>query len=148
MLPFEEGAFDALLCIEVLRYLSQTEPCVREFARVLRPGGVCLATASPLLNLNAFPILNRVGQLIPSLGLVRLKQYFHTTAGLKRLFHRAGFRGVAVHGVYFGLCNWLERVAPRALPTALRLTEQYDAVLSDLPVVRDLSGMLLVHAVL
>jgi ubiquinone/menaquinone biosynthesis C-methylase UbiE len=146
-LPFASGRFDAILCIEVLRYLAQTDPCIRELARVLRPGGTCFATASPLFNLNGFPLLNRAGLLFRSLGLVRLKQFFHTTVGLKRRFTRAGFREVAVHGVYLGLCNWVEKVAPRTLPGLLRRVEPYDALLSDLPIVRDLSGMLLVHAI-
>lgn len=146
-LPFPGDLFDAVLCVEVLRYLPQTEPCIRELARVLRPNGVCLATASPLFNLNGFPLLNRAGLLLPSLGLVRLKQFFHTAAGLKRRFHRAGFRTVTAHGVYLGLCNWIEKLAPRALPKFLRVTEPYDAALSDLRGVRGLAGMLLIHAI-
>ncbi len=147
VLPFPDDLFDAVLCVEVLRYLPQTEPCIRELARVLKPNGVCLATASPLLNLNGFPLLNRAGLLLPSLGLVRLKQFFHTVGGLRRRFHRAGFREVTVRGVYLGLCNWVEKLAPRGLPRFLRAMEPHDAALSDLPGIRDLSGMLLVHAI-
>ena len=146
-LPFPEAAFHALLCIEVLRYLPDVEPCVREMARVLRPGGVCLATASPLLNLNGFPLLNRVALRVPALRAVRLKQFFHTAGGLERRFRRAGLRDVAVHGVYLGPFNWVERLAPSALPRFLRAFERFDGAVSDLPLVRDLSAMLLVHAI-
>ena len=146
-LPFAAGAFDSVLCIEVLRYLPETGPCIREMARVLRPGGTCLATASPLFNLNGFPLFNRLGLWFPSLGLLPLKQFFHTSLGLKRRFRREGFREVAVHGVYLGTVNWIERVTPRRPPRILRSIEPCDAILSDLPVLRDLSGMLLVHAV-
>jgi ubiquinone/menaquinone biosynthesis C-methylase UbiE len=144
--PFPDAAFDAVLCIEVLRYLPDIEPCVREMARVLRPGGVCLATASPLLNLNGFPLLNRVALRVPALRAVRLKQFFHTSGGLERRFRRAGFRDVAAHGVYLGLINWVERLAPAGLPGFLRAFEGFDGAVSGLPLVRDLSAMLLVHA--
>jgi SAM-dependent methyltransferase len=146
VLPFPDASFDALLCLEVLRYLPRIDPCLREMSRVLRPGGVCLATASPLLNLNGFPILNRLGAHLPALRTVRLKQFFHSTWGLERGFRRAGFREVSAHGVYLGLGNWIERLGPRSLPGFLRALERTDGALSDLPLLRDLSGMLLVQA--
>jgi ubiquinone/menaquinone biosynthesis C-methylase UbiE len=144
-LPFSDRSFDAVLCIEVLRYLPRIDPCLREMGRVLNPGGVCLATASPLLNLNGFPILNRLARWVPAVRAVRLKQFFHTSSGLDRRFRRAGFRDVAVHGVYFGFGNWIERLRPRSLAGFLRTFERIDDT-SDLPLLRDLSGMLLVHA--
>jgi ubiquinone/menaquinone biosynthesis C-methylase UbiE len=145
-LPFDGTSFDVVICLEVLRYLPRAEPCVAEMARVLRPGGVCLATASPLLNLSGYPVLNRVACAIPVGRLVRLKQHFHTSWGLRRLFRGAGFRRVEVHGVYFGLVNWVERLTPSLLPGFLRTWEGVDAVAADRPLLRDLSGMLLVHA--
>ena len=145
-LPFPDASFDAVLCIEVLRYLPDIGPCIREMRRVLKPGGLCLATASPLLNLNGFPLLNRLGERLPALRTVRLKQFFHTSWSLNRGFRRAGFRQVSAHGVYFGLGNWIERIRPRSLPGFLRALEGMDGAVSDLPLFRDLSGMLLVQA--
>src|SRR5205823_3011880 len=49
-LPFEKAQFDLVVCIEVLRYLENLQPCLHEMARVLKPGGRCIATATPLLN--------------------------------------------------------------------------------------------------
>jgi ubiquinone/menaquinone biosynthesis C-methylase UbiE len=144
--PFAEASFDAILCIEVLRYLPHIDPCLREMSRVLKPGGICLTTASPLLNLNGFPLLNRLGRWVPALHTVRLKQFFHTSLGLERRFQRAGFGQVAVHGVYLGVGNWIERVLPRSLAGFLRAFERFDSAVSDLPFLRDVSGMLLVHA--
>lgn len=145
-LPFPEASFDAILCIEVLRYLPQIDPCLREMTRVLKPRGVALATASPLLNLNGFPLLNRLGRWVPALHTVRLKQFFHTSWGLERAFRRAGFRQASAHGVYFGLGNWIERIRPQSLPSFLRGLEGLDGAMADLPLLRDLSGMLLVQA--
>jgi ubiquinone/menaquinone biosynthesis C-methylase UbiE len=146
-LPFPDASFDAVLCIEVLRYLRCIDPSVREMGRVLKAGGVCLATASPLLNLNGFPVVNRLAPWVPAVRAVRLKQFFHTSVGLERSFRRAGFRDVAVHGVYLGLGSWIERIAPRRLAGFLRAFESVDGAVSDLPLLRDLSGMLLVHAI-
>lgn len=146
-LPFPDASFDAVLCIEVLRYLPRIDPCLREMSRVLRPGGLCLATASPLLNLNGFPLLNRLGEHVPALRTVRLRQFFHTSSGLERAFRRAGFQQASAHGVYLGLGNWIERIRPRSLPGFLRALERIDGAVSDLPLLRDLSGMLLVQAI-
>jgi ubiquinone/menaquinone biosynthesis C-methylase UbiE len=147
VLPFETSQFDVVLCLEVLRYLPRIERCVGEMARVLKPGGVCLATASPLLNLNGYPLVNRLVAVVPFGGLVRLRQYFHTSAGLRRAFLAAGFSAVTTHGVYMGLINWVERLAPSRLPRVLRAWEGLDAAISDRPLLRELSGMLLVHAI-
>lgn len=146
-LPFEKESFDVVLCVEVLRYLPRIDNCVSEMARVLRPGGVCLATASPLLNLNGYPALNRIAYVVPLGRFVRLRQHFHTSPGLVRAFRRAGFVGVRTHGVYCGLINWIEWLAPSMLPRFLRAWERLDPWVSDGPVLRDLSGMLLAHAV-
>ena len=91
--------------------------------------------------------MNRVAVRVPMGGIVRLKQFFHTSFGLERRFRGAGFREVAVHGVYLGPINWVERIAPSVLPRFLRGFEKLDGALSDLPLVRDLSAMLLVHAI-
>jgi ubiquinone/menaquinone biosynthesis C-methylase UbiE len=64
-LPLADESFDYVLSIEVLRYLSEPERCVAEIARVLRPGGVALATATPLLNLNGYALVNRVALALP-----------------------------------------------------------------------------------
>jgi SAM-dependent methyltransferase len=41
-LPFADGTFDAVICCEVLEHFTHSHlPAVKEFRRVLRPGGVC-----------------------------------------------------------------------------------------------------------
>jgi SAM-dependent methyltransferase len=145
-LPFEDASFDAVVCIEVLRYLSDSRRCVGEMLRVLRPGGTCLVTAAPLFNISGYPLINRIATAFPLGNLVRLRQFFHTSLGLRREFWRAGFRRTTVHGVYLGPINWVERLAPRLLSPFLRAWEPIDGRITDWPLVRDLSGMLLVHA--
>jgi ubiquinone/menaquinone biosynthesis C-methylase UbiE len=145
-LPFPDASFDVVLCIEVLRYLPDVSGCIREMARVLRPGGVCLATATPLFNLNGYWLVNRLAHLTRVRGLVHLKQYFATSWGLRRRFRAAGFQPPAVHGVYIGPVNWVQRLVPGLLPRFLKSWERFDGAAADGPW-RDLANMFLVHAV-
>ena len=43
-LPFADGTFDAVTCLEALEFLANPAAALREMARVLRPGGVLLVT--------------------------------------------------------------------------------------------------------
>jgi SAM-dependent methyltransferase len=146
-LPFADESFDLAICIEVLRYLPDPEPCIRELARVLRPGGTCLATAAPLLSINGYPLVNRLVLIAPVGDFTRLKQYFTTPSRLRRRFERAGFLHVDVHGVYTGPINWIERLAPRRLTPFLHRWEPLDRRLADRPSLRTFSNMLLVKAI-
>lgn len=145
--PLPDASVDVLVCIEVLRYLPDPTPCLREMARLLRPDGLCLATALPLLNLNGYFVINRLASVVPAAGLVRLSQFFTTSRRLRRQFQAAGFARVEVHGVYLGPINWVERLARPLLRATLRAWEPLDGVLADKPLLRELSNMFLVRAV-
>ena len=45
-IPFADQSFDAIICFEVLRYMDESETLktYQEFQRILKPGGVFLAT--------------------------------------------------------------------------------------------------------
>jgi len=146
-LPFADGSFDFALCVEVLRYLPDFTQCVNEIARVLKPGGTCLITASPLLNLNGYWLVNRAVGLIPIRNLVRLKQFFTTSGRLRRSFAAAGFVDPRVHGVYLGPVNWVEQLAPSLLPRTLKAWAPIDAALADRDIIREFSNMFLIHGV-
>jgi ubiquinone/menaquinone biosynthesis C-methylase UbiE len=146
-LPFASAEFDVVLCIEVLRYLPEVRGCLREMARVLRPGGQCLVTATPVLNLNGYWLVNRLVSTLGVPGFVNLRQLFHGSNRLRREFEAAGFIAPRVHGVYVGPINWVERLLPRALPAVLRRWERLDSSLADQPVLREFSNMFLIHAV-
>jgi ubiquinone/menaquinone biosynthesis C-methylase UbiE len=146
-LPLEDARFDRVACIEVLRYLPDPTACIREMARVTKPGGICLATAAPVLALNGYALVNRVAVALPLRGVTRLKQFFTTSGRLRRDFTDAGFTEVRVYGVYLGPLIWVERLAPKALPRVLRSWERFDERFADRPVARELSNMYLVRAV-
>lgn len=146
-LPFPSGGFDVVLCIEVLRYLPGLAGCLREMARVLKPGGLCLATATPILNLNGYWVINRLASTFGMRGFTTLRQAFVTSGRLRRECEAAGLRQPRVHGVYLGPVNWVERLAPRLTPSFLRAWERLDSVLADRVIARELSNMFLVQAV-
>jgi len=146
-LPLEDQSFDYILCIEVLRYLEKPEEAIAEMARVLKPGGTALVTATPRFNLNGYALVNRIAVILPQRRLTRLQQFFVTAHGIERAFTEAGFADAEAHGVYLGPVNWIERLAPKRLPGLLRRWERTDAALADRPVLRDLSNMLLVRAI-
>ena len=146
-IPFDDATFDFVLCIEVLRYLPQSAQCIREMARVLKPGGVCLVTAAPLLNLNGYWLINRVANMTKVGDLVQLKQFFTTSRRLRHEFMSAGFRRPTVNGVYLGPVNWVERLAPGALRSVLKAWEPIDGRVADLPAIREFSNMFLVHGI-
>lgn len=146
-LPFPDGSFDVVIAIEVLRYLPDPSKCISEMGRVLKPGGVCIATASPLLSLNAYPIVNRAAALLSLSKFVQLKQYFSTLGSLRKQFANAGFKSADIHGVYFGPVNWVERLLRSRTPGFLRAWEGFDKILSPVRLLRNFSNMLLVRGV-
>lgn len=52
-IPVPDASFDAVLCTEVLEHVPDAISTVREFSRILRPGGVLLITA-PFASLTHF----------------------------------------------------------------------------------------------
>jgi 2-polyprenyl-3-methyl-5-hydroxy-6-metoxy-1,4-benzoquinol methylase len=146
-LPFPDGTFDYVICIEVLRYLRDPTSAIREIARVLKPGGAAFVTAAPRLNLNGYWLVNQVTRRVPVGNLTQLRQYFTTSGTLVRQFRSAGLADVIVHGVYMGPLNWIERLAKSHLDPFLRWWEPVDRALSDRPVLRDVANMYLARAV-
>jgi ubiquinone/menaquinone biosynthesis C-methylase UbiE len=45
-LPFEDGSFDVIICLDLLVHLPDPQAAVRELYRVLRPGGTALIDAT------------------------------------------------------------------------------------------------------
>jgi len=43
-LPFEDDTFDLVTCLEALEFMPSTPAALREFMRVLKPGGLLLVT--------------------------------------------------------------------------------------------------------
>jgi len=73
-LPFRSGSFDTVLCTEVLEHLPDPDLCVREMARVVKPGGRLLVTVPFTQPLHELP-----------------SDFYRFTPGaLEHLFERSG----------------------------------------------------------
>jgi len=44
-LPFKDSSFDTIVCLGVITYLESVEKTLREFSRILRPGGVLILSS-------------------------------------------------------------------------------------------------------
>jgi SAM-dependent methyltransferase len=92
-IPFDDGAFDAVICNAVLEHVENPAEVIAEFARVLRPGGVlylCVPFMQP-----------------EHLDPADYQRY--TVEGLASLVRRHGFtvrQATAMHSVYTTL-GWI-----------------------------------------
>jgi ubiquinone/menaquinone biosynthesis C-methylase UbiE len=50
-LPFENRSFDYVTCLEGLEHIENPQQAIREFARVLRPGGTAVISIPNILNI-------------------------------------------------------------------------------------------------
>jgi ubiquinone/menaquinone biosynthesis C-methylase UbiE len=106
-LPLAEGAFDLVLCIEVLQCVDHWQAVVKELARVTRPGGsVVVATLADSLGrrvwYGAARALGRQGDLVPR--LFRADDIVETLRGecmqamqVLHLYYPVTYRQVAHH---------------------------------------------------
>lgn len=85
-LPFEDGSFDLVLCAETIEHVRDVQLLLSELRRVLRPGGVLVATTPANL-----PLGRRPDPLSPHLR-------FFTRRSLRRLLDELGFEVESLRG--------------------------------------------------
>ena len=84
-LPFDDGVFDAITCIDSMNHLPDRAAMLREWRRVLRPGGRALFTDPVVIT---GPVTNQELALRSSIGL-----FLFVPAGAnERLIGEAGLR--------------------------------------------------------
>lgn len=145
-LPLPSANYDYALNIEVLRYLPDILPSLKEIKRILKPGGTALITAAPVFQANLYPVINKAALMLKPKSFTQLKQYFHSNSELKKNCLEAGFTDIEIHGVYGGVAIWVERVAPSIMPTYLKAWEKIDEKTADAPMLKNLSNMFLIVA--
>jgi len=145
-LPYPDASFDAVLCVEVIRYLAAPEPALRELARVLRPSGLCLVTFAPARSTSLYPLASRLTSRVRVPGLTHVRQYFHTALEAERLVAAAGFDAIELHARFFGPFAPLGRLSRPVASAILRRWEHVDDRLAQMPRLRDLANVFVVAA--
>ena len=101
-LPFADGEFDALLMIEVLRYLHQEDidQALREARRVLKPGGVVFVTLVNRWALDGFYLHQRLRQLRKRKDCDEVNPFcvFFSPKQAEQALRRAGFVACRTEG--------------------------------------------------
>lgn len=133
-LPFEDGAFDLVLCSQVIEHVPDAPAAMRELARVLTPGGTLVISTDNERNLvtrslNApRNVAVRVLQLRGARGRIESPATPYTPASFRALLEGAGFAVERLETFRFHLMwpltarpvtcalNWLdERLPPHGL---------------------------------
>ena len=92
-LPFEDGVFDAVICVDSINHLYERAAALRDWHRLVRPGGRLLFTDPITLT----GLLRREEALVRSAGM---GEFVFTPKGLdERLLREAGFADVRVEDV-------------------------------------------------
>jgi SAM-dependent methyltransferase len=145
-LPYADGSFDVVLCIEVIRYLPAPETALREIARVLAPGGLALVTFAPAYSTTLYPLVNELTSRVEVPGLTHVRQYFHTAGEAERLVAAAGLERSDLHPRFFGPFVYLSRLTRAGTSGLLRRWEGIDDRLAEKPRLRELANVFVVAA--
>jgi SAM-dependent methyltransferase len=108
-LPFADGSFDAVACLEVLEHLVAPLSTAQELHRVLRPGGVILVTVPNIVYWRRrldYALIGRWNPLGDALSVPEPWRdphlRFFTLKALRRMIERAGFEVVSAGGHWGG----------------------------------------------
>lgn len=145
-LPFGDAEFDAVTSVEVMRYLKEPEPALREMLRVLRPGGLALITFAPKYSTSLYPLLNKVTGRVAVANLSKVPQYFHTAEDIHRLLSGAGFVDVEVIPRFFGPFIYVNRIDRALVSRWLKAWERRDDALARRRGLRNFSNLFVVSA--
>jgi SAM-dependent methyltransferase len=133
-LPLPDNSFDAVVAIEVLRYLDRGDwtQAFSEILRVLRPSGRVLVTMRNRYSLDGFFLYDRLRKLV--LGALgrepRLYHEFTTPAEVRRELRALGAQDLSCLGSTFGPLILAYKISPKWAGRMARSLEPVDDALS------------------
>ena len=149
-LPFEDGSFDAVIALEVLRYLPRSDnlAAYREMRRVLRPGGLLFVTMVNRWAIDGYAVWESVKTRRSSGddGPTRAHCEFVTPGGARRDLLEHGFRDVEAHGRLLLPLRWVFKVHLGLGRVVATVLDPVDDLLSRVPGTAGLAGHLIVVA--
>jgi ubiquinone/menaquinone biosynthesis C-methylase UbiE len=125
-LPFDDGAFDRALCLDVLEHLSFAEQprALTELFRVVRPGGELFVTVPNLAHLQSRLHFFMTGRLIRTANPLK-HPGDRPMAEYLDLAQRAGFELLQRRGIFPTvpvLTHWIRRSPAQLAPLHRALT--------------------------
>jgi ubiquinone/menaquinone biosynthesis C-methylase UbiE len=147
-LSFADASFDAILCIEVMRWFTPTraEAILSEAIRVLRPGGIAVISFAPPFNNRLHALFCRLAAIHNADPSARTIQYFHSIRVIKQMLNKAGFDDIEVSPHFTAPFPTLELALPKSIPLLLRHWESMDNRLSKLWFAHRLCNVFLARA--
>lgn len=95
-LPFEDRAFDGILCSSVIEYVDNPSRCIAELSRTLKPGGVLLLTVPNRLSVvrrslvGVFCICRALGRPWPR--YMEVSKHEYSPKKLQKFLEKKGFK--------------------------------------------------------
>ena len=149
-IPFPDGTFDALIAIEVLRYLHREDvlKAYVEMLRVLKPGGQIFVTLVNLWAADGFFVFDKLKGLVFSVsGQVQPPHCeFVTPDGVEWALKAAGAGEVQTYGRLFGPIRMGYKIDPRLGRFVAGSLSSFDDALSQMRWMIPFAGHLVVIA--
>ncbi len=149
-LPFEDGSFDFISTIEVLRYLHRTDiqQAYHEMLRVLKPGGQLFFTMVNRFALNGFYVFDifrkSLFHLLPHKEAAHCE--FVTPKRVQRDLNKLGVKEITFQGPMFAPFIFTYRINPKLGARVARSLESFSDSLCQKKWMVPLSGCLVVIA--